>query len=358
MKRFLICLTVVFMALAFVNCKTGGEGSSALPGGGKFNLSDLFGKGKGKITAPELGDIDTEYQNYVALDFRSWLAKERADRRIPYGVERPNFADLRIPKNDKLKTADGYPVLVVIHGGSWAVGATLDQTDPLAEALTDFGIVTWNIEFSRLGNTGGGYPLTFLDVGEAIDYLRTLAPKYNLDLSRVLLMGHSSGGHLALWSAGRHKIDPSSPLYVADPLPVKGVISLGGIANMQMAYEGGRADMWTFLGVTTAADAEALYPNASPFLLLPTGVPTSNFVGSRDDAWRINGLHQYTEQSIALGTPSHVYDAPGGSEFDLIDPCSPAWPTIVQELFWLLGEPVPDTDLTKSKFCPLNKLES
>ena len=342
------------MALSLVNCKLGSNGGSiTLPGAGKSGLHDLFGKGK--CIDSEGGDIDTEYRNWEPVDYSSWLPKELPDRRIRYGSDTQHFAELRIPKTDKLRSANGYPVLVVIHGGAWRSDSPLSQTAPLAEALTGLGLVTWNIEFRRLGNTGGGYPNTPLDAGLAVDYLRTLAPEYNLDLSRVIILGHSSGGHLALWTSSRHKIDPASSLYVADPLPIKGVISLGSIANMQMAYEGGRADMLTFLGVETTQEAELLYPNISPYLLLPTGVPTSHFVGAHDDAWRINGLKQYSDESIAQGTPSHNFVLEGAREYDLIDPCSPAWPTLVQEVFWVMDEQPPNTNLNKSKFCPLTR---
>ena len=375
MKRFLICLTVVFVALAFVNCKTGGEGSSALPGG-KFNLHDLFdkfGKGKGKDKCTEVaegGDIDTEYRHWGTQDPRSWLPRELPDARITYknsnflySDQQTHYADIRIPKNDKLRTAAGYPVMVVIHGGAWRSQTTLDRLSPLAEALTDFGIASWNIEFSKLGNTEGppnftqhgGYPGSFLDVGEAVDYLRTIAPEYNLDLSRVIILGHSSGGQLALWAASRHKIDPSSPLYVADPLPIKGVVSLAGIADMEYALNvGNRVDILTYLAVASNTDAALLFPSTSPYQMLPNGVRTSHLVGTDDNQWRIDAIHNYVNQVITLGGEAHATDLEGASEIDVLDPCSPAWPTLVREVFWVLGEQPPCGSLNKSKFCPVN----
>jgi len=362
MKRFLICLTVVFMALAFVNCKTeSGVGSGILSGAGKATLLELLGKGKGKTTEP-LGDLDTEYHNYVSNDLRTWLAREMPDKRIAYGNDAYHFGDLRLAKNDKLKTAAGYPVLVVIHGGAWRVSNTIWRTDPLAEAFADFGIITWNIEFRRLATAddvthimGGGYPGTLRDIGAAIDYLRVLAPEYDMDLDRVSILCHSSGGQLGVWAAGRHKLPADSPLYVADPLPIKGVVNLGGIMNMQGAYEGGRADMLVFIGVSLPNLMIPVLPTVSPYQMLPIDVPTSHFVGSVDDAWRINGIQQYAEKSIELGTPSHVFIAPGANEFDITDPCAPSWPNLVEEVFWAMDEQLPAGDFTKSKFCPLNK---
>ena len=336
------------MALAFVNCKTGGEGSSILPGGhgksGKPNLN----------VGCEGEDIDTAFHNYSAQDTINWIPREMPDARKAYLNNSLTYGDLRIPKDDKLKSADGYPVIIMIHGGGWTQSYSLDYVAPLTEALTGFGIATWNIDFRRIGN-GGAYPRTFQDVGAATDYLRTLAPEWNLDLSRVIVMGHSSGGHLALWVASRANIDPASPLYVANPLPIKGVVSLAGIPNLQRAYEyGGRSDVLTLLGGIDGAAALPLYPNTSPFHMLPTGVPTSHIVGTEDNAWRVEITHEYVNQAIALGGEAHIDVPVNANHFDVIDPCGPAWPTIVQEVFWALGEQLPDGNLNKSKFCPVN----
>src|SRR5207302_9122787 len=110
-----------------------------------------------------------------------------------------------------------------------------------ADALKAEGIATWNVEYRRLGESGSGWPGTYLDVGRAVDHLRTIARQYELDLSRVVVVGHSAGGHLAMWVAGRSRIPVSSPLYAADPLRMRGVVDLAGpldvSANIQ-GYEG------------------------------------------------------------------------------------------------------------------------
>ena len=359
MKRFLICMTVVFVALAFVNCKTGGEGSSALPGAsGKSGLFGLFGKGK---CNDDLGDIDTTYAGFTAEDPNTWLTRNVADHRIKYGTDPLNFADLRLPKDDRLKSADGYPVMVVIHGGGWNSTRSLDWIGGVAEALTDFGIATWNLEFRRIGNPGGAYPGEFQDVGKAVDHLRVLAPEYNLDMSRVGLIGHSSGGHLVLWAASRHKIDPSSPLYVADPLPIKGVVNLAGIPNLEDAYlEGNRTDTFDLLNLNSADPtgsytlAQPLYPSTSPYHMLPIGVRTSSIIGDLDNAWRIGITQQYHDAAIAGGDDAKWTLMPGMSHWDTPDICGPGWPTMVQEVHWVLDAPPPTGDLNKSRFCPQN----
>src|SRR3954469_3797173 len=147
-----------------------------------------------------------------------------ADLRIAYGPDPLHFGDLRVP------TGGGpHPVALVVHGGFWRNRYDLEHIGHLCAALTAEGVATWSIEYRRLGDTGGGWPGTFADVAAAAKYLRTLTPLYDLDLGRVVTMGHSAGGHLALWLAGCGKIAEGDPLHVADPLPLSGVVSLAGV---------------------------------------------------------------------------------------------------------------------------------
>ena len=136
-----------------------------------------------------------------------------AHARIPYGSDPLNVGDLRLPAGD-----GPHPVAVVIHGGFWRAKYTLEHIGHLCAALTAEGIATWSVEYRRLGDEGGGWPNTMLDVGAATDHLREIAPQYKLDLDRVVVMGHSAGGHLAAWVASRHRIPETSDLYMPSPL--------------------------------------------------------------------------------------------------------------------------------------------
>ena len=171
----------------------------------------------------------------------SWASQERitlgdilsgdplpANDRIAYGDHPLQFGDLRFPDSP-----GPWPVAVLIHGGCWLDIATLQYFDRVAVAITNLGIATWNIEYRPVDVEGGGWPNTFLDVAQGVDKLRDIAVDYSLDLDHVITLGHSAGGHLALWAAARPRIYDDSDLYIPNPLPVTGVVSLGGIPELR-----------------------------------------------------------------------------------------------------------------------------
>ena len=114
---------------------------------------------------------------------------------------------------------------MLVHGGSWREAYSAKPLGGICRALTGAGFAVWNIEYRRTGN-GGGYPQTLLDVAQAADLLRSAVAEHALDLSRVVTMGHSAGGQLALWLAARPRVPESSPVYTANPLDVRGVVCL------------------------------------------------------------------------------------------------------------------------------------
>src|SRR5579864_48582 len=139
-----------------------------------------------------------------------------ADVRLPYGTDQFQFGDLRLPQS-----AGPHPVAIVVHGGFWRAQYGLEYAGHLCAALAHAGIATWNLEYRRIGNPGGAWPNTFLDVAQGADYLRVLAEKYPLDLKRVITAGHSAGGHLAVWLAARHRIPAGDPLAPSDLIAIR-----------------------------------------------------------------------------------------------------------------------------------------
>jgi acetyl esterase/lipase len=263
------------------------------------------------------------FRNPTAGEATTWLPEAQPDRRIRYADDSPvQYADLRLPAGRP--SATGHPVAVVIHGGAWHADWTSDYTAPLAEALTKAGIATWNIEFRRLGNRGGGYPGTFTDVGSATDLLHTLAQTYPLDLSRVVVVGHSSGGHLALWLAGRRKLPAGSGLRGRDPLPLAGAISLAGVNDLEAALAlGGRTDVLDLVGAGAAA-AGPRFAMTSPGRLLPLGVPQVLIVGTRDEPWRIEMTRRYASAAAEAGDDVELRVLEGANHADVVDPHGPA----------------------------------
>src|SRR3954469_21842065 len=158
------------------------------------------------------------------------LTPPPADLRVPYGSEPAQFGELWLP-------TDGgpHPVVVLLHGGYWRARYGLEYFGHAAAALRDERLAVWNVEYRRLGDPDGGWPGTFLDVGRALDALSDLAERFPLDLGRVVVLGHSAGGHLALWAAGRHRLPDGDPLASSDPLRLAGTIALAAVSDLRRA---------------------------------------------------------------------------------------------------------------------------
>jgi acetyl esterase/lipase len=258
------------------------------------------------------------FRNPTAAEVTTWLPEALPDRRIRYASGSPlQYGDLRLPRGHA--PPGGYPVAIVIHGGGWHADWTSEYTAPFAEALTRAGIATWNIEFRKIGNRAGGYPGTFVDVGAAADFLRALARTYPLDLSGVVAVGHSSGGHLALWLAARRNLLEGSTIRGSEPLPLAGVVSLAGVNDLEDALVlGHRTDVLDLIGSTSRLSV------TSPRRLLPLGVPQVLIVGSREEAWRIEMTRRYAAAAVEAGDDIELLIPEDVNHADVVDPYGPA----------------------------------
>ena len=156
------------------------------------------------------------------------LESPAPDLRIPYGEDRLQYGHLRLPEGD-----GPHPVIVFIHGGCWLSEYGIRYVGLAEQALAGAGYAVWSLEYRRVGNEGGGWPGTFLDIAQGVDHLRVLAREHPLDLGRVIASGHSAGGQLALWAAARPRISHSSDLYSTLPLPIHGVLALAPAADLE-----------------------------------------------------------------------------------------------------------------------------
>ena len=263
---------------------------------------------------------------------------EPAQHRIQYGSGEFQFGDLYLPPNSQFAIPNSnFPIVVFIHGGFWRSQYDLTHAGHAAHALSEAGFATWSIEYRRIGHPGGGWPGTFQDVGAAVDYLRVLAPQYNLDLDRVVVAGHSAGGHLSAWVASRHRIPAGDPLYMEDPLPVKAAVPLAGVVDLRRGWELQLSSgvVEDFLGGTPGAVPER-YGTASPIELLPTGVPMRLIHGTDDDNVPYEISEQYVEAAQQRGDDVKLVALEGTGHFEVINPDTKEWQVVVSTILELM----------------------
>jgi acetyl esterase/lipase len=279
----------------------------------------------------------------VTWDDVSKRPRPAADYRLAYGQGALRFGDLRLPSGDGL-----FPLAVVIHGGCWRSENDLNHISHLSSALTTAGIATWTIEYRRVGDPGGGWPGTFEDVAAATDHVPALAKQFSLDLSRVVLVGHSAGGHLALWLAGRRNLPEGNPLSAAQPLAVRGVVSLAGISDLRIFSAGSaycNASVAPLLGGTADAVPER-YLRASPIELMPLRVPHRLLHGALDPYVPVEQSRAFVNEALRLGNDVELIVLPAIGHFDLIAPWSSAWPLVERTVIKLVGV-APSSDSTR-----------
>jgi len=223
-----------------------------------------------------------------------------------------------------------HPVAILIHGGCWRnlPAAGREQLRPIAAELTKQGIAVWSIGYRRADENGGGYPGTFEDVATALDRLRSHAAQFHLDTSRTVVVGHSAGGHLALWASLRDRLPEDSPLRSADAFVPRAVISLAGIPDLKafgrfVPLHCGPGIMERLVPERASRDP---YADISPAQLPP---PRGRVVMVSGILDRL--VPPYVADDYARSmrrTHAHevtLIDIPGAGHFDLVTPGTPAW---------------------------------
>jgi acetyl esterase/lipase len=260
------------------------------------------------------------------------------DHRSGYGADPNQAGELRLPAG-----RGPHPVAVLVHGGCWkAEYATLRDLAAMGDALKDEGIASWNIEYRRPRQQGSGWPGTYLDVGHAIDHLRQLATKFALDLSRVVVVGHSAGGHLAMWSGARHRLSVKSALRIPNPLPLRGVVNLAGTIDMtenvaHMESKCRDTVVTTLLGGTPSAVPER-YREVSATAMLPLQVPQVLIWGEHEDFIPLPLAQRHVNMAIKAGDKARLIVVPAAGHFESASPASGAWPVVLGAIRSLLDQ--------------------
>jgi acetyl esterase/lipase len=234
-----------------------------------------------------------------------------ASHRHRYGDDPQQYADLFLPSRTPLAT------VVLIHGGYWQAGYGADLMTPLARSFRDLGCASWNVEYRRVG-TGGGFPQTFEDVAHAIDALSANLAR------RVVVVGHSAGGHLAGWAAGRTARTPGGRARV----PLAGVISLSGLLDLTAAAVSPESagSVQSLMG-GPPEEQRGRYALADPALLVPASCPVTAAQAEDEHVIPTDQASRYLAAARAAGGKASSVVLPG-DHLALIDPQAPAFPLL------------------------------
>jgi 3-dehydroquinate dehydratase type II len=235
---------------------------------------------------------------------------------ITYGPDPDNVGDLRIPEGP-----GPHPVAVLLHGGFWRSTAARDLLDAAAVNLTERGWATWNVEFARVGG-GGGWRATTADVAAAVGSLAEFAEGHQLDLDRVVAVGHGSGGQLALQAAAG-----------ARELPISAVVALAPIGDLEAAHRASiGSDAVNAFTRRTPEQSPERYAAASPIRNLPIGVPLLVVHGDEDDQVPAAISRSFAGRAADEGDTVVYHELEGVGHDELIDPATRAWAKVVEEI--------------------------
>jgi acetyl esterase/lipase len=245
------------------------------------------------------------------------MARPPAAPVVRYGSHPDQVANLHLPAGEP-----PFPVVVLLHGGFWRDRWDRTLMTPLADDLARRGYAAWNVEYRRVGQEGGGWPGMGDDVVAA---LNALARERSVDATRVVLVGHSAGGHLGLWAATR-AVRPQ----------IAGVIALAPLSDLTWTYALDAGAVEALLGGSPEAVPDA-YAAASPSALLPLGMAQVLVHGSADDVVPPRMSEEYAASARSAGDSVELHVLPGADHFDVIDPDHAAWAVVLGRIERLLS---------------------
>ncbi|MFI7285086.1 alpha/beta hydrolase [Streptomyces anulatus] len=271
------------------------------------------------------------------------------DRSAAYGDHPDQVVDFYAPRDGRT----GAPLVVLLHGGAWRAPYDRAHVSPLADFLARRGFAVASVEYRRGGDdipqqrdggestrpsgadpVAGRWPETFDDVAAALDAMPVLAARElpGADVRRIVVTGHSAGGHLALWAAARHVLPEGSPWRLPAPPPLRGVVALAPIADFRTAAELGVCGGAVAQLLSGGTDFEDRAAQADPGVLLPTGIATAIVQGVEDIVVPQAVSEAYVDAAARSGEMVGLTLLGGVGHFPLIDPAADACAVVAEEI--------------------------
>ena len=252
--------------------------------------------------------------DYVALPVAE------PDHEFRYGEHPSQFGHLFLPDKPVLA-----PALLLLHGGCWQHAFGLAPMGQLARHLSDMGFAVCNLEYRRIGG-GGGWPATFEDVAMGARSFLATAATHGFSPRKLAVAGHSAGGHLALWLAGRWRLPTDSALRVHEDIDPSAVVSLAGIGDLGAALGAGicRGAPEQLMGGRPEALPER-YELASPSALLPLAVPHWHVAGIDDVLVPISHVRDFVQAARAAGDQTEIEAVANAGHFEIVATGSPVF---------------------------------
>ncbi len=292
---------------------------------------------------PQMQTPKPELMKWPALLERP---RPEPDSTFAYGTDQMQKVDLWRPAG-----RGPHPTVLMVHGGCWQTEiADRRIMNWIADDLRKRGIAVWNIDYRGVDRGGGGYPGTFADAAAAADALREQAARHELDISPLVAVGHSAGGHLALWLAARRAasrrppsplIPSGSPLLAADPLAIDTVVSLGGLPDLELAAtppgSGCGTEVIEKLVGPPTLSSRNVYADTSIPRLAPLGIRQVLINGLQDRIIPTAYAEAYAGPMRAAGDQVKVRMIESTGHVELIAPETAAWAAAVEEIEAALG---------------------
>ncbi len=249
------------------------------------------------------------------------MSTDGQPRTIAYGDGPEQVADLVLPSGPAPDA--GWPTVVLVHGGFWRDQYRRDLMTELAADLATHGFATWNLEYRRVGPTGGGFPGTLLDVAAGTDHLVVVAEAVPLDLGRIAVVGHSAGGHLALWLASRGRL-PAGAAGADDPLRPCAAVGQAPVASLRRRVAARRRRGGRLRRRRSGRGRRSATPSPIRSSWSATVCPCCSCTAEADETVPVDQSERYEAAASAAGDPVELVTG-AGDHFTVIDPDDPLW---------------------------------